>query len=292
MTGKSKIKNDFMVIHRYQNIGQSTEEDEINEFLVNKAYECQIVMTNISPKRKQITLLYQVPNGSLPIGETKYINSQQYTLQPYTSQKCEIQFYFPYAGLFKHQPSNISENLLVIAKSQLKQIEVREKRVINNIEIFEDLMKTTRGAPQKRAIILDILKNDLDKMLSPKFKFNKGALKYYMQIDADFFQKVFEILERNSMLDYISDIAYQAYSHRHALLTLDQYKSSRPSIMALIQTLIQSNGRILDYIFKPIKSQIIDYSKHELFDFENPHLEYFPMVNQRVFSIGKQETDE
>lgn len=89
MGGECKIKNDFMVTHRYSNYSAShssvDEEEEVSEFLVNKMYQCQIIMTNISPKRKQVTLLYQIPDGSLPMGGIKYVDSHQYTLNPYTS---------------------------------------------------------------------------------------------------------------------------------------------------------------------------------------------------------------
>ena len=74
-------------------------------------------MTNISPKMNQITLLYQIPDGSLPMGGFKYVDSKQFTLSPYTSQKTQIMFYFPAPGTFDHQSSNISENSLVISKS-------------------------------------------------------------------------------------------------------------------------------------------------------------------------------
>jgi len=43
------------------------------------------------------------------------------------------------------------------------------------------------------------------------------------------------------------------------------------------------------YIFKPTDTQLLKFEEHNIFDKENRHLEYFPIVNQRVFSIGGQE---
>ena len=39
MSGECKIKNDFMVTHRYSNY-RDNEGDEISEFLINKIYQC------------------------------------------------------------------------------------------------------------------------------------------------------------------------------------------------------------------------------------------------------------
>lgn len=64
--GKCAIKNDMMVSHRYQSMNNRSD-DEVEDFIINHPYECEAIMTNVSPKRKQITLLYQIPNGSLPL---------------------------------------------------------------------------------------------------------------------------------------------------------------------------------------------------------------------------------
>lgn len=70
-----------------------------------------------------------------------------------------MQYYFPKDGKFEHQPSNVSENLVVTAKSTLNEIEVGKKRVIKKVETFEDLMLTTKGDEAKKETILDLLAN-------------------------------------------------------------------------------------------------------------------------------------
>lgn len=47
---------------------------------------------------------------------------------------------------------------------------------------------------------------------------------------------------------------------------------------------------MLQYILKPIQCQLFQYSEHRLFDLKNNHLEYFPIVNQRVFPLGTQSS--
>lgn len=60
-----EIKQDFMVTHRYSRIdtygknNKSDDDDAIpNEFLLNVPYECEVIMTNVSPNSTEFNLLY------------------------------------------------------------------------------------------------------------------------------------------------------------------------------------------------------------------------------------------
>lgn len=48
-----------------------------DEFLVNRAYTCEVIVTNVSPVTKNFSILYQIPEGSLPLNMTKYMKSVQ-----------------------------------------------------------------------------------------------------------------------------------------------------------------------------------------------------------------------
>ena len=56
--GEQKLKNDIMVTHRYQSLLQNNLDNEIEDFLINHPYQCEIIMTNVSPKSKRVTLLF------------------------------------------------------------------------------------------------------------------------------------------------------------------------------------------------------------------------------------------
>lgn len=169
MSGDCKIKNDLLITHRYANFieyddDEDNNEEEFTEFVVNKLYQCQVIITNISPNDSQLTLLHQIPDGSLPMNGSKYVESREMNVSPYTSEMHKIVFYFPASGTFAHQSSYISENLQVIAKSEPKEIKVGGKRIITNVSTFSDLMKTTQGDDAKKAAILDLLKNQQEKV--------------------------------------------------------------------------------------------------------------------------------
>lgn len=100
-----ELKQDFMVTHRYCRIdsygqqNQTQDDDAIpSEFLVNVPYECEVIMTNVSPEQIEFDLLYQIPIGSMPIKRTKFMKSQPLQLQSYSTQRTTFHFYFPKDG--------------------------------------------------------------------------------------------------------------------------------------------------------------------------------------------------
>jgi hypothetical protein len=153
------LKNDILITHRYQQWTQAEgfRDSEINEMVMNTPYQCEIIMTNISSKFRPVNLLFQIPNGSLPLMVSKTVDSKQFDLHPYTTLKQTVQFYFPADGKFDHAPSNITENNKITAKSAVNTLEVGKKRVISKIETFVDLMMTTRGDHAKKEKILELL---------------------------------------------------------------------------------------------------------------------------------------
>ena len=81
--GLDLSRTDIMVIHRYKEENsndynsnkQEEESGKPDEFLARTAYACEVVITNVAPKPKQFSLLYQVPEGAMPLRQTKYIKS-------------------------------------------------------------------------------------------------------------------------------------------------------------------------------------------------------------------------
>ncbi len=111
------------------------------EFLINKAYHCEVILTNVSPKEHTFSVLYQIPQGSLPLKKSKYLKSKQFTMDKYTTLKVKFEFYFPKAGLFSHLPSNVSIDGKVKAFSLSHKLNVVDKLTVNKNETFQDLLK-------------------------------------------------------------------------------------------------------------------------------------------------------
>ena len=65
------INSDILVTHRYISATDSNSQQQQqaipDEFLMNKAYTCEVIMTNVSPTFRTFSVLYQIPQGALPL---------------------------------------------------------------------------------------------------------------------------------------------------------------------------------------------------------------------------------
>ena len=133
-----------MVTHRYIPVQHASEADTQeampDEFLANKAYMCEVIMTNVSPKSKDFSILYQIPQGSLPLEMTKYMKSIPYQLSPYTTNKMVFYFYFPQEGKFLHFPSNVSFEEKVTARANANKLNVVLQHTTAKKETFRDIL--------------------------------------------------------------------------------------------------------------------------------------------------------
>jgi hypothetical protein len=100
-------------------------------------------------------------------------------LEPYTTIKKTIQFYFPKEGKFEHAPSNISEKFIVISKSALKTLEVGRKRVIKKVETFRDLMMITPSDKEKKQKILELFESKQDLLFDKKYGFQLSDICFF-----------------------------------------------------------------------------------------------------------------
>jgi len=71
-----RVNSDILVTHRYVSAKRSSSssndeaksaKSQIEEFLVNQAYTCEVIITNVSPEEHACYILYQMPKGSLPL---------------------------------------------------------------------------------------------------------------------------------------------------------------------------------------------------------------------------------
>lgn len=82
----------------------------------------------------------------MPIYRSKYMMSQPFTLQPYTTERSKFFFYFPTAGVRSHYPSNVSINDKVTARGEFNILNVVKRRTILEAKNFADLIQV--GTPE------------------------------------------------------------------------------------------------------------------------------------------------
>ena len=155
-------------------------------------------------------------------------------------------------------------------------------------------MMTTKGEKAKKDVILDLFKNKEDLVLDEKFQFSfNHHVLYVLSNDLEMYLNSMKLLK--SKIPYNRDLYQIAYDQRQTLFTSNKLKKERAFSMSLVKCFFMQSidsSKLKQYVFKPIYGQYLDYSEHRLFDVYNNHLEYSPMVNQRVFPIGGQEKNE
>ena len=98
--------------------GEKTDKFVSGEFLAGVVYGCQVVVTNPSSSRQKLDLLFQIPEGSMPVLNTQVTKSQPVVLEPYHTGTYDFHFYFPVAGDYQHYPVHLSRNAKVAASAQ------------------------------------------------------------------------------------------------------------------------------------------------------------------------------
>jgi hypothetical protein len=64
---EAELDTNILVIHRFFDPNNRDSETKIKEFLVNKVYGCETIVTNVSTKSQDFQILWQIPEGSLPL---------------------------------------------------------------------------------------------------------------------------------------------------------------------------------------------------------------------------------
>ena len=190
--------NDIIITHRYvSTTGDSSTSTAAmpDEFLVNKAYACEVIMTNVSPQQRNFSMLYQIPQGSLPLQMTKYMKSVQQSLAPYTTQKLIFYFYFPHEGNFTHFPSNVASDQKIIARSHSGAIlRVVKKLSVAKKETFRDVMQSSN----RNEDVLEFLKTKNLPKGEKGFSFYEML---WMLRDKAFFKRVIQVLRDRLIYD-------------------------------------------------------------------------------------------
>jgi len=87
-----------------------------DEFLSGKAYSFEVIITNASTELKNFNVLYQIPQGSIPLLNTKYQHSYPLSINSFTTIRNNFYFYFPGEGSFAQFPTNVALEGAVVSR--------------------------------------------------------------------------------------------------------------------------------------------------------------------------------
>ncbi len=137
-------ENSLTVVQRFFDLGDRNSEREMEDFLVNRAYGCEVIMTNVSAKQQEFAVLVQIPQGSLPLQRTQFQKATPFTLGPYSTTRFDYSFYFPAPGNFLHFPANIAKAGKVVAAAPPHSLRVVETRRVSALATFADVLASGR----------------------------------------------------------------------------------------------------------------------------------------------------
>lgn len=227
------------------------------EFLVGQAYRGQIVLTNPTPSRQRIDVLWQIPAGAMSVGGGRTTDSRALELEPFETQTVEYQFYFPIAGEFKHYPASVSADGTALASGGQRMFVV----VDNPTQVDQQTWEYVAGKGDAAQIAKFLATANLRKLNWP--------LVAHRLRDRAIYDAVLQ-----AMTDFqVWDPVVWGYALHH---------KDRPRVGELIsndKTFVTACGPVL-------RSSLltIDPVDRDLYE----HLEYAPLVRSRIHPLRDQ----
>ncbi len=253
-------QNFFKHGDRQRQVNGETVDNFVNEeFVIHTVYGCHLVVTNPTSSRQKLTVLLQVPNGSLPVLKGRKTKTVHLTLEPYRTHTIEYYFYFPKAGKFTHYPAQIAKNSELVTSAEPLVFNVLDKPTKVDKKSWDYISQF--GTNEE---VLTFLK---DANLA---SINLDRIAFRMH-DQAFFKLAIELL-----------------SARHGYNpTLWSY-SLLHNVPAIAREYLQFHDQLDAICGGRIDSQLVTFDRVIRRSFE--HLEYKPLVNARAHSLGKRRT--
>jgi len=251
-------QNFFRLDDRYRWVnGQRRDAFVSDEFLVDVAYGCQVVVTNPTSSMRTAEVLLQVPEGAVPLQNGFWTRGRQVMLAPYATQTIEYLFYFPSTGDFAHYPVHASEQGKLAAFATPRTLKVVAEPSKIDTSSWEHVSQ--QGSPQEVLQFLDshnVQRLDLSKIA-------------WRMRDRAFYRALLPKLKQRHAFD--PTLWSYALLHRDAQAT-SEYLRHRDDFLDQCGTWLDA----------PLAK--IDPKERQRFQ----HLELSPLVHQRAHQLGSQ----
>lgn len=118
-------QNFYRLDERYRYEGNEQQDAWVSdEFVVDVAYGCQVVVTNPTSSNLELDVLLQIPQGALPVARGKATRSVSVRLGGYGTQSLDFAFYFPAPGDAPQYPVHVSKDGALLAKANAATLNV------------------------------------------------------------------------------------------------------------------------------------------------------------------------
>lgn len=262
-------QNYFDPADRYEYVKGSQVEKYLPslEFLHQKLYSCQVVITNVSAATRRLAVLLQIPEGAVPVSNGFTLKTSQITLGAYTTERIQYSFYFPALGSYTHYPVHVAQDEALVAFAHPVSLTVVNRpTVINNTSWQYISQQGTNDQVIEYLSTKSLASIDL------------SAVCWRLR-DGDMFRRVITVLRRRLAFD----VAVWSYGFLHA------------DVETVREVVYNSQPRFLAPHFS---SPFLHVAGEALvddvdggtaaFDSLYEHREYEPIVNARAHQLGKK----
>jgi len=236
--------------------GQKVDKFITDEFIRGVVYGAQVVVTNPTSSRQRLDILTQLPKGAIPMMGQRTTTTKPVQLDPYSTDRLELAFYFPTSGEFPAYPAHLSKIGEVVAHA--------DSLVLKVVDEPSTVDKTSWAWVSQwadEALVLDNLTTANLHLID----LNKIA--WRCRESSDFSQKALAILNTRGL--------YQA--------TLQSYAVAHDDKNGIAQFLLMEGG-FLSQCGLALESDLVTIDPIARRNYE--HLEYKPLINNRAHALG------
>ena len=219
-------------------------------------YGAQVVVTNPTSARQRLDILSQIPKGAIPVRGLRATATQRVQLEPYSTHRLEIAFYFPASGEFMIYPAHLSKSGAVIAHADGLTFKVVDKPT--SIDQTSWAWMSQWG--EEAEVLKYLEKENLHAI-------DLAKIAWRCREDEKFFGKVLQILNVRGFYHPV----IQGYSVEH------NHKEG-------IAQLLLMQERFLDQCGVALSCDLITVNPVSRRRYE--HLEYRPLINNRAHTLG------
>ncbi len=241
--------------YRFEN-NERFDKFVTEEFQTFRVYGCQVVLTNPTSARKKVDLLLQIPNGAIPVENGFYTKSRHLPLDPFSTQTVEYFFYFPKPGSFAHFPVHVAENGRYVGSAEPFTFAVVDEPTRIDTTSWEYISQNSSDDE----VLAYLRSNNIDRLDLEQIAFRMR--------DAGFFRKAIALLQSR----HVFHQTLWSYGLKH-----DDVPAIREYLR--FSPVAQNSGTTLD-------SPLLKLDPVERFAYQ--HREYWPLVNARVYQLGKK----
>jgi hypothetical protein len=236
--------------------GQKIDKFVTQEFVRGVVYGAQVVVTNPTSARQRLDILSQIPKGAIPVRGLRATATQRVQLEPYSTHRLEIAFYFPASGQFMIYPAHLSKSGAVIAHADGLTFKVVDKPT--SIDQTSWAWMSQWG--EEAEVLKYLEKENLHAI-------DLAKIAWRCREDEKFFGKVLQILNVRGFYHPV----IQGYSVEH------NHKEG-------IAQLLLMQERFLDQCGVALSCDLITVNPVSRRRYE--HLEYRPLINNRAHTLG------